>query len=137
MCDCDSNYCITINHIDRKARKDHKCCECQRTILKGETYESVSGLWRESGFDTFKTCGHCVAAREVCKQLDPGSCVCFMGLVEHIWDNRSDIAYGVHRRKLQGSIRSWLDVFRLYRDIDHGWKYRRGPHKGTLKAVPS
>jgi len=46
-----------------KARKTHMCCECLRTIERGETYEQVSSLY-DGRWSRFKTCKHCLIARE-------------------------------------------------------------------------
>lgn len=45
-----------------KARKQHKCCECHKTIKKDEKYHFVSGMW-EGGFDTYRTCLPCHGIR--------------------------------------------------------------------------
>lgn len=45
---------VFIQH-DRKARKEHKCCECGKTIEKGETYVVSSGIW-DGKPDRFKQC---------------------------------------------------------------------------------
>lgn len=45
----------------RKARKEHKCAECARTIAAGETYAYDSGL-TEGEFSDSKTCAHCLIA---------------------------------------------------------------------------
>jgi hypothetical protein len=47
---------------NRKARKQHKCCECLRTIEKGEMYRYESGIW--DGPMSFKTCEDCLSLRE-------------------------------------------------------------------------
>lgn len=39
------------------AKIPHKCCECGRTILPGEKYQRVFGVWDEA--QTFKTCSDC------------------------------------------------------------------------------
>lgn len=46
----------------RKARKDHRCCECGETIRPGQTYEYVKGLW-DGSWDDFKTCAPCAKIR--------------------------------------------------------------------------
>lgn len=46
-----------------KSRKKHKCCECKRTIEKGEEYEKTSGMW-DGRFDEFKTCSDCISLRK-------------------------------------------------------------------------
>jgi hypothetical protein len=65
----------------RRARKEHRCCECRRTIRRGEMYEHVAG--KTSGYDrpwTSKTCAEC---REIRKALVCGSWM-FGALWEHI-----------------------------------------------------
>ena len=46
----------------RRARKEHKCCECRRMILPAEEYEHVSGKW-EGQVETYKTCQDCLSIR--------------------------------------------------------------------------
>jgi len=48
--------CITFH--TPKARKEHKCCECHRTIKPGEHYQRVTGVWDHDP-NTFKTCTEC------------------------------------------------------------------------------
>jgi len=43
---------------NRKARKQHKCCECGRIIERGQKYLLSVGKW-EGALDTFKTCFVC------------------------------------------------------------------------------
>ncbi len=45
-----------------RARKPHKCGECQRTIQPGETYEKTVGVFKGS-FDTYVTCEQCCSVR--------------------------------------------------------------------------
>ena len=47
----------------RTARKEHRCGECYRTIMPGEKYEYVSGIW-EGRPDNYKTCMDCLSLRE-------------------------------------------------------------------------
>ncbi len=61
MCDCDVPS--AFYQTTRKARKDHKCCECHGTIAKGETYQYSSGIWDGSP-GHFKTCMACVSVKE-------------------------------------------------------------------------
>ena len=42
----------------RKAIKQHKCCECGRTIERGELYRYASGIW-EGRPNSYKTCLDC------------------------------------------------------------------------------
>ena len=47
---------------NRRARKEHRCCECGGIIKRGEVYEYVAGMW-ERAIDSFKTCLVCVEIR--------------------------------------------------------------------------
>ncbi len=49
---------------DPKARKEHKCCECGRVILPGETYRRESGIW-DGDPRRYKTCSECLSIRRV------------------------------------------------------------------------
>ena len=48
----------------RTARKEHRCCECHRTIKVGEQYRYESGVW-ENGPSSHKTCADCASVRDV------------------------------------------------------------------------
>jgi hypothetical protein len=62
-----------------KASKEHKCCECYRTIKKGEYYDYVFGVW-EGDAMTFKTCEQCDDLRASLEEL--GFCIDFENLKE-------------------------------------------------------
>lgn len=64
-CDCSaSDYdpatVCTVRMV--RARKQHWCGECRRTILSGEQYEVVRGLW-DGSWETHKTCLGCTRIR--------------------------------------------------------------------------
>lgn len=44
------------------ARKEHRCTECRKPIVKGEKYELAKGCW-DGSWSTFKTCLLCVEIR--------------------------------------------------------------------------
>lgn len=46
-----------------KARKEHVCYECCKTIQKSEKYEHVRGMW-DGSFSTYKTCIDCLSLRK-------------------------------------------------------------------------
>lgn len=58
--DADGGVWLTEPH-EVKARKDHRCVECCRTIAKGETYEYAVAL-HDDYFSSFHTCPQCKAA---------------------------------------------------------------------------
>lgn len=43
-----------------KARREHKCYECGRPILRGQMYERVSGRW-DGDWGTYRFCSDCEA----------------------------------------------------------------------------
>jgi hypothetical protein len=50
-------------HEQRKARKDHLCCECCGTISKGEVYHFHHGVW-DGRAASYKVCVDCEALKE-------------------------------------------------------------------------
>lgn len=62
----------------RKARKDHRCCECGGMIKAGETYNSHSGVW-DGEPARYKVCPECDELRDEIERLadlnhDEGVC---------------------------------------------------------------
>ena len=53
-CDLPSVFSDTI----RKSHREHKCCECERTIKVGEKYHLFKGCW-EGKWSEYKTCMPC------------------------------------------------------------------------------
>jgi hypothetical protein len=76
----------------RKARKEHVCCECGEKIEVGQTYQYDCGKW-EDDFGAFKTCMDCIAARE--------AFFCDGYAFESLWQLLSD-----HIREMRGQIKS-------------------------------
>jgi len=68
----------------QKARKEHKCTECGRTIQPGEEYEYYWGVW-DYGPETYKTCMDCLSIREsfFCKGYIFSNL--YQDLIEHIY----------------------------------------------------
>ena len=93
-CPCSIDYDgpDVYSRTIRKARKEHRCCECGDWIRVGERYEYITALYPDcSGWDEFKTCLPCanLAMSMGCRQ--------HMGLVEMFydmfgWDYRDDPA---------------------------------------------
>ena len=94
MNDCD--VCIGGFDVDLaasstmatpKARKEHRCSECLRTILKGEIYQRVSLLDRDYGWETFITCATCAEIRKAFTCDGPET---FGGM---LWNDMVDYAF--------------------------------------------
>jgi len=53
----------------RRAAKQHRCCECRGMIQTGELYLYASGVW-DGTPASFRTCGDCAKLRDdVCVGL--------------------------------------------------------------------
>lgn len=89
-CDCEAPSAFFEK--TRIARKAHRCCECKRTIAKGEPYEYASGIW-EDGALSFKTCAQCAAMRKDFEHYDECG-ICFGDLGEAAHNAGIDFIYG-------------------------------------------
>ena len=58
----DDEYWHWYTEYHPKARKEHRCGECSRTIAKGERYWTQGGITDDQEFQWHKTCEHCAAA---------------------------------------------------------------------------
>lgn len=77
-------YPQAFQSTKRKARKEHRCCECLGTIRKGETYTYVSGIWDSRPSD-YKTCPDCTLLRfqiDLTTGPDWEDGICIGGLLE-------------------------------------------------------
>lgn len=73
-CSCDYDPPEFYRMAIRRARKPHKCEECNGPILPGDAYEYASGKW-EGYFSTFFTCEACRDLRVWVKNNVP--CLCW------------------------------------------------------------
>lgn len=55
----------TIENKIVKARKDHTCIECHKTIHKGQEYAFFKAYYDGIGWETFKTCSRCEKIRRL------------------------------------------------------------------------
>jgi hypothetical protein len=55
--DGDSPKVFNSTHV--RSRKPHQCFECKETIPAGAMCERVSGLWPDSGWETYRFCEAC------------------------------------------------------------------------------
>lgn len=82
MCEFPATYMMRV----RRARKEHRCCECRGKIPKGESYNYHSGVWDGQG-RSFKVCADCDLLRdELNKGRDFEDAVVFEGLTEAAHD---------------------------------------------------
>lgn len=59
ICDDAANSCMFFCRTDKyTARKEYKCCECGKTIKKGEPYWYTVGRW-DDDFAVFRMCLDC------------------------------------------------------------------------------
>ncbi len=69
--------------VVRKARKSHKCCECNETITIGDQYQYSSGVW-DGDPRSYKQCLRCGEIFE--KLSHAGYDVCFTQLRDYLID---------------------------------------------------
>ena len=59
MSDVASVYSVSYP----KARREHRCCECNRIIKPGEEYQLYKGCW-DGKWSDYKTCQECADQRD-------------------------------------------------------------------------
>ena len=60
MCSTDYDNSPTFWNVSEPiAKKQHKCCECKRTIQAGEKYKRQFGVW-DGRAEAFKMCKFCI-----------------------------------------------------------------------------
>lgn len=69
---------------ERRAKAEHECIECGRTITRGETYQRAIGKCEGDWF-TAKTCADCHAIRD--------ALVCGGFLFGSLWDDIAEYVY--------------------------------------------
>lgn len=77
---CDLDGPEMYSAVDRVARKEHKCCECNAPIRKGEKYVECSGRW-DGKFDVFRQHDLCCRACMFIRDLE-GECLPFGEMME-------------------------------------------------------
>ena len=89
-CECD-DYCTCLSSTRPKARKEHKCNECKRTIPIGDKYLREVTLY-EGEVEAWKTCKDCESIRV--NFFTAGyyyGDILYM-LREHIYDSGGDVS---------------------------------------------
>ena len=59
MCEMPDVY----DEARKKARKNHKCCECKKEIKKGDSYIYIHGLWNDK-WDSYHMCEECEEVKD-------------------------------------------------------------------------
>lgn len=83
-----------------KARKQHRCEECSRVILPGESYECVTGKW-EGAVSILKTCSNCLDIRRFVQNSVPCFCWWHGDMLQNAHDTIDD-AYSRARDEVKG-----------------------------------
>ena len=99
---------------DRRARKPHRCGECNRTIEPGETYRYGSGKC-DGWFSQWKTCQQCLQATRWLNRVCDGYLI---GCVQE------DLMHHI-RGQEEGELSS-APLVRLVRWMAADWKDRTG-----------
>lgn len=77
FCGCDDLESPSVfeERDVQSARKAHQCDDCLRTILPGESYRHIWGVWPTvDGPATYRTCARCMALEEFMKAHVPCFC---------------------------------------------------------------
>lgn len=93
-CFCDSQPPEFSRRTQPRARRQHKCTECDRAILPGETYERTVGRW-DGEFCVFVTCEHCYDARQFMVNSLPCFCWSHGSLHEEIRETLREVRWHV------------------------------------------
>jgi hypothetical protein len=100
---------VHLGSTTRKARKQHKCFECSRTIEAGETYTRCAGMPHGEIPDVFKLCAHCTAAGTWLMRVCGGY---LYGAIREDLEEHWDETWELHSlwlgRAILGRRRRWL-----------------------------
>ncbi len=105
MCGCEDGESPEFCRWTKpRARKEHECRECRRTIAVGERYELIVGKW-DGEFDSLRTCLRCEAVRDAFAEVE--GCHPPIGTLreeihECIWLNGLQREFGAALRKRLG-----------------------------------
>lgn len=118
----DEDYWSFYNEYRPKARKEHVCGECGRTIAKGEHYVTQGGL-SEAGFEWNHTCAHCDAASEWLISVCDGY---IFGrreedFTEHVIGHEKELRSAPLTRLLRWMRADWQDRDGNLRPIEDVW----------------
>ena len=103
---CDDNFTVYELRDIRKARKEHQCDECTRTIAIGEPYLYAFGVFDGDG-NSYHMCAHCRVAANWLRENCGGFLHCGVteDIEEHIREY-PDLRRGLLRFQI-GFRRKW------------------------------
>jgi hypothetical protein len=79
MCSCDSGDGPDFTaYVNRRARKPHRCCECQRTIRVGDIYQRIS-VGYERTVSSYSSCVACARLSHAFWLVGDGDCAPLFG----------------------------------------------------------
>jgi hypothetical protein len=118
-----SQYSDIDEETTPKANKEHKCCECQGIITKGENYHLLKGLWDGSWYN-FKTCADCkILKKEICSTIkDQYDHPAMEQLYQSIFDEPDNLPLITkymnirRKRKAPQSYRGWMEKKEILAD---------------------
>jgi len=101
-----------------KARKEHACYECARTIRPGENYEKISQKC-DGYVETYKTCMHCASGPKAWL-IEHCNGYLFGGISE-------DIREHIEAFRWEGRYADSMRMARLCVGMRRGWKSFKDP----------
>lgn len=126
MIDDSDGYAVLLHSREQRARIQHRCGECGRTINTGETYLAERTVFDGSA-ESHKTCAHCKVARDWLQEHCRG--FLWNGVAEDILSHES-YAWGTAGEPDNTKANRELRV--LTDGIKNQW--RRGD--GRLRPIP-
>ena len=102
MCNCDDTSPDAFTRRTVRARKAHRCVECDAAIPAGASYEVISGIWGGEP-DRFRTCSTCAEVRHLFERRPGAHCPVTVGdLYECIREEAEGRAQAM--RSFEGSV---------------------------------
>lgn len=84
---CDGELPALYEDCTRRARREHRCCECRRPITVGQTYHEHRGIWGGK-WSTYRNCLRCERVRnKLARESD--CCIVFGGVREELRERSS------------------------------------------------
>lgn len=100
-----------------KARKEHRCVECERIIVRGSEYQRISFLW-EGKFETHHTCSDCAEIRSAFDCSEADEAIQFGELWQSMREVFWDLTTGCLQKLETASAKEYLmERWRLWKGL--------------------